>query len=100
MMKTLSNWRDKAVCSDSRYPERWLSYKMSDIKYAKQGCLKCSVRSECLLNAIQNDFFVGVVAGISEFDYLMYTWQETTREDESNWRTDDRVLSELLQRTR
>ena len=47
---------------------------------------------------IKNNSFIGVIAGISEYDYLVHTWQEATRENESNWRTDDSILSGLLQK--
>jgi hypothetical protein len=97
-MSLLSNWRAEAVCADDPYAERWVSYKYDDVQYAKNGCARCEVRKECLVSALSNDGIVGVVAGISEFEYLMHTWHEATRENESNWRTDDSTLSGLLQK--
>lgn len=96
-MKIKSNWRNKAVCASDKYPERWISYRKSDVEYARMGCVMCPVKKECILTALQNDNFVGVVAGISEFEYLMYTWHEATEENESNWTKDDSTLSRLLQ---
>lgn len=96
-MKIQSNWKSKAVCSSDKYHNKWLSYNIDDVEYAKDGCSRCTVRKECLITALQNDTFVGVIAGISEFDYLMHIWHEAVSEDESNWSRDDRVLSKLLQ---
>lgn len=98
MMKHLSNWKDKAVCANDKYPNKWLSYDFSDVGYAKNGCAKCTVRKQCLANALQNDSFVGVIAGMSEYDYLNSIWKRASEENESNWRTDDTTLSRLLQK--
>lgn len=101
MMKPLSklkNWRDLAVCAEDKNSSRWLSYDIEDVQYAKEGCAKCTVRRECLATALQNDCFVGVVAGISEYEYLNIIWNEVAKEDESNWRRDNTALSELLQK--
>lgn len=87
-----------AVCSGNHHSSKWLSYDINDIEYAKDGCSKCSVRVPCLASAISNDSFVGVVAGISEYDYLELLWKRAESENESNWRTDDSALSELLQK--
>lgn len=93
-----NNWRKNAICSGNKKSGSWLSYDMSDVEYAKKGCSTCTVRKECLLTALNNDSFIGVIAGISEYDYLVHTWQEATRENENNWRTDDSILSGLLQK--
>jgi hypothetical protein len=98
MMAIPSNWKSMAVCTDNYHPEKWVSYDLEDIAYAKDGCSKCSVRIPCLSTAIMNDSFVGVVAGISEYDYLELQWKRAMKEDESNWRTDDSVLPRLLQK--
>lgn len=95
-----SNWRKKAICSGDKKSSSWLSYDYKDVEYAKEGCSRCSVRKECLITALNNDSFIGVIAGISEYDYLISTWQEAARENESNWRADDSILSGLLQRAR
>jgi hypothetical protein len=93
-----SNWRAKAVCTGDPKSSSWLSYDIKDVEYAKEGCSRCPVKKECLVTAIKNNSFIGVIAGISEYDYLLHTWQEATRENESNWRTDDSILSGLLQK--
>jgi len=97
-MALLSNWRSRAICANDQHPDKWISLKNEDIEYAKSGCEKCNVKKECLFSAIENDSFIGVVAGISEFEYLMYTWEEVTDINESNWRRDDTTLSRLLQK--
>lgn len=97
-MSLQSNWRKKAICVSDPYGNKWVSYNLEDVEYAKNGCAKCQVRKECLFSALNNDAFIGVIAGISEFEYLMHIWHEATREDESNWRTDDSTLSGLLQK--
>lgn len=93
-----SNWRSKAICTGDTKASSWLSYDIKEVEYAKEGCSRCTVRKECLITALKNNSFVGVIAGISEYDYLVHTWQEATRENESNWRTDDSILSGLLQK--
>ena len=93
-----SNWRSKAICTGDKNSSNWLSYDIKNVEYAKEGCSRCTVRKECLITAIKNNSFIGVIAGISEYDYLVHTWQEAPRENESNWRTDDSILSGLLQK--
>lgn len=97
-MELQSSWRDEAICASNPNAHKWVSYNLDDIKYAKNGCAKCTVRKECLITALENNSFIGVVAGISEFEYLLHSWQEVTKENESNWRTDDSVFSGLLQK--
>jgi hypothetical protein len=98
MMELLSNWKDEAVCASDTNSPKWVSYNLDDIEYAKKGCAKCNVRKECLIMAFKNDSFIGVVAGISEYDYLLHSWKKVTEEDESNWRTDDSIFPRLLQK--
>lgn len=93
-----SDWRSKAVCVSDPHGNKWVSYNLDDIEYAKRGCANCQVKKECLLSTLSNNAFIGVIAGISEFEYLMHIWHEAVREDESNWRTDDSTLSRLLQK--
>ncbi len=98
-MQIQSSWRDEAVCANDKFPNKWLSYDLNDIEYAKDGCAKCAVRKECLITALDKDYyFTGVVAGISEYDYLTTIWERAKSENESNWRTDDSALSRLLQK--
>lgn len=98
MMQHQSNWRDKAVCANDKFANKWLSYDLNDVEYAKEGCAKCTVRKECLIMALENDYLTGVVAGISEYDYLTTIWRRADSENESNWRTDNSTLSRLLQK--
>lgn len=97
-MQLQSNWRDEAVCAGDKFANKWLSYDLDDIEYAKNGCAKCTVRKECLITALENNYLTGVVAGISEYDYLSTIWKRANSENESNWRTDDSTLSRLLQK--
>jgi hypothetical protein len=98
MMQQQSSWRDEAVCANDKFANKWLSYDLNDVKYAKSGCARCNVKKECLIMALENDYFVGVVAGMSEYDYLNTIWKRASKEDESNWRTDNSTLSRLLQK--
>lgn len=97
-MNLLSNWKSEAICFGDKHSSRWTSYNINDIEYAKDGCSRCPVKRECLVSAVMNDSFVGVVAGISEYEYLTYTWREAGDVNESNWERDDRVLPILLQK--
>ncbi len=97
-MELVSNWKTLAVCVDDKFSNKWISYDHEDIEYAKNGCKRCPVRRECLINAIENDSFIGVIAGVSEYEYLLYTWDEVTDINESNWRRDRKTFSRLLQK--
>lgn len=98
-MKQPSNWKNNAICASDKHSVRWLSYKESDVEYAKEGCSRCSVKKICLATALANDSFVGTIAGMSEYDYLIRTWQAVWDINENNWRTDDTALQRLLQET-
>lgn len=98
-----SNWRKSAVCATDKNPERWLSYDIKDLEYARDGCARCPVKRECLVTALEEEStmpFVGMVAGISEYEYLLSMWKEVNNENESNWRTGDSALSKLLRKTK
>lgn len=98
-MKQLSSWKEHAVCASDKHSHKWISYKESDVEYAKDGCSRCSVKKICLATALANDTFVGTIAGMSEYDYLIHTWQTVQDINESNWRTDNTTLQRLLQET-
>lgn len=98
-MKQQSNWKQNAVCASDKFSHKWISYKESDVEYAKDGCSRCNVKKICLVTALANDAFVGTIAGMSEYDYLMRTWQSVGDVNESNWGTDDTALQRLLQET-
>jgi hypothetical protein len=97
-MKVRSDWRSQAVCANDLNPLAWLSYDISDVKYAKDGCSRCDVRFECFISAWDNKPYVGVNAGISEFDYLNLTWKEAEKENGSNWSRTNKVLQRILQK--
>lgn len=97
-MNLQSNWRDQAICFHDKNAHKWTSYNYDDVQYAKDGCSICPVRKQCLVTAMTSNSFVGVIAGISEFDFLMYTWEEVNDINESNWGTGDTAFSRLLQK--
>jgi hypothetical protein len=99
-MKARSDWLSKAVCAVDEQPSAWLSYDIKDIRYAKIGCSKCSVRAQCMLNAYQNDPYVGVNAGISEYDFLILTWKEAKKVNGSNWSRNDKVLQGIMRQVK
>lgn len=98
-MKSLSNWKSNAICASDKHSAKWVSYKQSDVEYAKDGCSRCDVKKICLATALANDTFVGTIAGMSEYDFLMRTWHSVEDINESNWRADDTTLQRLLQET-
>ncbi len=79
------NWRDKAVCSKDKHSDYWLSYNQDKIKYAKEGCSKCSVTLECFLNSLDSEEDVGVISGISEFERLVSRWKAVSDINGNNW---------------
>jgi hypothetical protein len=97
-MKVQSDWRSQAVCANDSNPIAWLSYDILDVEYAKRGCAVCNVRLECFLSAWENDLYVGVNAGISEFDYLNLTWKEAEKVNGSNWSRSSKTLQRILQK--
>lgn len=79
-------WLNKALCSSSEHKNKWLSYNLVDIEYAKSICAKCTVHKECISNAINNSYgdnnvIVGVIAGVSEYERLLIKFQKM---DENN----------------
>lgn len=99
-MKAQSDWLNEAVCANDERPTAWLSYDINDVQYAKLGCSKCTVRKQCILNAFRNDPYVGVNAGISEYDFLMLTWKEATKVNGSNWSRTDKVLQGIVRQVK
>ena len=88
-------WREQALCSKDKYSEKWFSYNIGDVQYAKSVCKKCTVRLECITNALSDEFY-GVNAGISEYDYKLITWKEAGSENESNWSRSNKTLQRVL----
>ncbi len=58
-------WQDDALCLQTD-PEAFFPEKGQSTKPAKQVCLGCDVRQECLDYAVQNDERFGVWGGLSE----------------------------------
>ena len=77
-------------------PSRWLSFDIDDINYAKNICRKCTVRNECLMSALELDTYIGVNAGISEFDFLNMTWVEARTIEETNWPRTNKIIRRLF----
>jgi hypothetical protein len=98
MQKKLNNWRLEAVCLHDKNSGYWLSCKYSEVLYAKEGCSRCTVRTQCFLAAIQDEEFIGVSAGISEYDFLMSTWKKATKKNGTNRDRSDKTIKALLQK--
>jgi hypothetical protein len=92
-----SNWKDSALCNGHPESNIWFSYKKSDIDRAVSICKKCPVRIPCFINMWNNEEYYGVSGGISEFNYLISTWKETSSEKQNNRTRTDRVLKGILQ---
>lgn len=97
MQKRINNWRLDAVCLHDKHSEYWLSCKYSEVVYAKEGCARCPVKKECFLSALQNEEFVGINAGVSEYDFLMSTWKKATGKNGTTRDKSDRAIKKLLQ---
>lgn len=96
MAKLKSNWASFSLCKEDKLPARWFSFDLKDIGYAKEVCRKCTVRKECLMSALDSGEFVGVNAGISEFDFLNKTWVETRKIEQTNWPRSDKTIRNLF----
>ena len=55
-------------------------------------------KSRVFLSAIQNDEFVGVNAGISEYDFLMSTWKKANKNNGTTRDRSDKSIKKLLQK--
>jgi hypothetical protein len=95
-MRNRSDWKELAVCANDPDPSSWLSYDYQDVLYAKEGCSRCKVKSECFTVAWSNPLYVGVNAGISEYDYLILTWKEAKKANESNWSRTNKSFQTIL----
>ena len=79
------NWIDRAICRKDRNPDYWVSYNLQKIEYAKAGCAKCPVQTECASSAALEDEVFGVIAGMSEFDRRVRSWKKVTDINGNNW---------------
>ena len=58
------NWRDDALCAETD-PEAFFPEKGASSKDAKRVCAQCSVREQCLADALSKDESFGVWGGLS-----------------------------------
>jgi WhiB family transcriptional regulator, redox-sensing transcriptional regulator len=58
-------WQDRALCSQTD-PEAFFPEKGGSTREAKQICLGCEVRAECLEYALAHDERFGIWGGLSE----------------------------------
>lgn len=93
----MNDWLKSALCKQDDNPSLWLSSNIDDINYAKDVCMRCSVRIQCLWSSVyEKDYFIGVNGGYSEIEFLIRTWEIAETEDETNWRRSDRLIQELF----
>ena len=59
------SWQDRALCAQTD-PEAFFPEKGGSTREAKQVCLSCEVRAECLEYALGNDERFGIWGGLSE----------------------------------
>jgi hypothetical protein len=80
------SWLQKAVCHNDKNSNYWLSYELNKIEYAKNGCAKCTVKKQCLLNSdISDKETAGVIAGISEYERKLKLWKKVNDINGNNW---------------
>ncbi|MGH3494019.1 MAG: WhiB family transcriptional regulator [Sciscionella sp.] len=68
MLDALDNelmWQERALCAQTD-PEAFFPEKGGSTREAKQVCLSCEVRAECLAYALANDERFGIWGGLSE----------------------------------
>jgi hypothetical protein len=92
------NWREFALCAKDSKSERWHSYDIDDIEYAKSICKKCKVKMECITTALQAPEYYGVNAGISEFEFKLLTWKKASTIYETNWSRSRKTLQKVLRK--
>jgi WhiB family redox-sensing transcriptional regulator len=59
------DWQERALCKETD-PEAFFPEKGGSTAQAKQVCLACPVRSECLDYALRNNERFGIWGGLSE----------------------------------
>jgi len=96
-MKNSRDWKRLAVCLKDKNSSHWLSYKIEHIEYAKNGCSTCEVKQECLAEALNQEMYVGVNGGISEWEFLNKTWKKVTNAKRTNWSNSPATFRKLLQ---
>lgn len=63
--EAVEDWRLRALCAQTD-PEAFYPEKGGETRRAKNTCLACHVRTECLQEALDNDERHGVWGGLSE----------------------------------
>lgn len=79
------SWTSRAICHQSDNRKYWLSYDVHEISHALDGCSICKVKKQCAESYADVDYFVGVVAGTTEFDRLMSKWKKVVDVNDDNW---------------
>lgn len=64
-MPTATGWAASALCAQAD-PEAWFPEKGSSTRSAKRVCMRCTVRTECLEEALATGERFGVFGGLSE----------------------------------
>ena len=71
-LTTITDWRDMAACRDSEpdlfFPVGTTGPAVEQIERAKQICMSCSVRDDCLQYALESNQEAGVWGGYQEDD--------------------------------
>lgn len=70
------SWRSQAVCFGDENSTYWTSYEYDKVQYAKDGCLRCPVKMQCMASHVDEPYVAGVIGGLSEFDRLRITNRE------------------------
>lgn len=73
----LPEWYAEAVCAQTS-PEEFFPEKGGTTKHAKQVCLGCTVREQCLQDALDRDERFGVWGGLSERERRQLKHQQQT----------------------
>jgi hypothetical protein len=87
---------DGALCLTDKNCHFWLSFRESEIEYAKSKCPECPAIIECAGLILDEEYSVGVLAGTSEFDRMELMWKEVDSVEGTNWSEFDRLISENL----
>lgn len=88
------HWTKYALC---KLDERFTSYDISDVEYAKSICANCEVQVECILatEASSGEF---ISAGMSKLDRLLLQWKRVESESESSFGDSSAYVSVVVRR--
>lgn len=87
---------DGALCMTDSKSNYWLSFRESEIEYAKSKCHECPAIIQCAGLMLDEEYSVGVLAGTSEFDRMELIWKEVGSAEGTNWSGFDHLISEDL----